>query len=504
MNRFLLRAALVLPSLFFQSLQGAEADKTGERMSLIPDGPSVTQHSVMIDGVRIDYTATTGMLTLRDETEAPTADVFYIAYTRDNGSEAAARPVTFSFNGGPGASSVWMHLGLLGPKRVVVEDDGRPVAPPYALVENECSLLDETDLVFIDPVSTGFSRAKTPEQADPFHGVEGDTAAVADFIRLYCTRNERWTSPKFIIGESYGTTRAAALAGELFSRHHMNLNGIMLVSAVLNFQTIRFVEGNDLPHILFLPAYTATAWYHNKLPPALQSKSLEEVLAAAEAFAAGPYQTGLFAGSELPPRERKELVAELARFTGLSPAFLERVNLRPTLFAFAAELLRDEGRVIGRFDGRYSGPMRQLDAPQMPYDPSATATFSAYASTFHDYVRRDLGYVTDRPYEILSRQVWPWDWGENNRYLNVGPNLADALTRQQFLRVHIDNGYYDLATPYWATHYTLNHLGLPPSVRGRVSMSHYQAGHMMYFSQPDLKAQKANLARFIRASTPKP
>ena len=443
------------------------------------------------------------MLTLRDDDEKASADIFYVAYTRDDAGEQSQRPVTFSFNGGPGSSSVWMHMGLLGPKRVVLEDDGSPVPPPYALVDNDYSLLDVSDLVFIDPVSTGFSRAKDKDKAGTFHGIEGDTKAVADFIRLYCTRNERWTSPKFIIGESYGTTRAAALAGELSHRHNMDLNGIMLVSAVLNFQTIHFAEGNDLPLILFLPSYSATAWYHQKLPKDLQQLSLEDVLAQAEAFSAGDYQEALFAGTSLSREARTGVLAKLSRFTGLSTEFLDRTNLRPTLSAFAAELLRDKGEVIGRFDGRYTGAMRRLNAPSMPYDPSASAIFGAYAGTFHDYVRRELGYETDRSYEILTSKVRPWDWGETNRYVDVGPTLADALTSQKFLRVHIDNGYYDLATPYWATHYTLNHLGLPESVRQRVSMSHYTAGHMMYLNVSDLAAQKKNLAAFIRSTEKK-
>lgn len=479
------------------------AKTTAQADSLLPEDASVTQHTLMLDGVEIAYTATAGTLTLRGEDEKATADVFYIAYTRDDRGDGVTRPLTFSFNGGPGSSSVWMHMGLLGPKRVVLEDDGSPVPPPYALVDNAYSLLDVTDLVFIDPVSTGFSRAREADGAAAFHGVEGDTEAVADFIRLYCTREGRWTSPKFLIGESYGTTRAAALAGELSQRHNLNLNGIMLVSAVLNFQTLRFADGNDLPFVLFLPTYAATAWYHQMLPADLQNQPLESVLKQAEEFAGGAYQSALFAGDSIDMTTRQSIRQQLARLTGLSADFLERVDLRPTMFAFSTELLRDQGKLIGRFDGRYTGALRDRDARRMPYDPSGAAIFSAYASTFHDYVRQELRYETDRPYAILTDKVHPWNWGESNAYLNVGPILADALAEQTFLRVHIDNGYFDLATPYWATHYTLNHLGLPPEVRERVVMDHYTAGHMMYLNLPDLAAQKERLATFIRACLPR-
>jgi carboxypeptidase C (cathepsin A) len=469
---------------------------------LLPEEPSVTRHRLVIDGEEISYTATAGTLTLRDpKDEKALAEVFYIAYEREGVEARERRPLTFSFNGGPGSSSVWMHLGLLGPKRVVLEDDGSPVPPPYALVDNAYSLLDVTDLVFIDPVSTGYSRAREADGAGAFHGVEGDTRAVADFIRLYSTRHTRWTSPKFLIGESYGTTRAAALAGELSRQHRLNLNGIILVSAVLNFQTLRFTEGNDLPYILFLPSYTATAWHHRKLAADLLAQPLETVLAAAEDFAGDAYLRGLFAGDSLPAEARASLRRTLARFTGLSEDYLERVNLRPDIFGFTVELLRAEGRVVGRFDSRYTGLTRDRNAAHMPYDPSGEAIFSAYASTFHDYVRTDLGYETDRPYEILTRRVHPWNWGAENSFLDVGPTLADALTQQSFLRVHIDNGYFDLATPYWATHYTVDHLRLPPEARARLSMSHYTAGHMMYLKLEDLRRQKANLAAFIREAS---
>jgi carboxypeptidase C (cathepsin A) len=457
-----------------------------------------TRHKVTIAGKEISYTAKAGTIILRDAEDKPTASIFYIAYTRDDATNAAERPLTFSFNGGPGSSSVWMHLGLLGPRRVVLEQDGGPLPPPYKLTDNEYSLLDETDLVFIDPVSTGFSRATKPDDAKKFHGVREDVASVAEFIRLYITRNKRWPSPKFIIGESYGTTRAAALSGELADRHRMNINGIMLVSTVLNFQTIRFADGNDLPYVLYLPSYTATAWYHKKLPPDLQKLKLEEVLAKAEAFAAGDYNTALLRGSAMKPEERKKITREIARFTGLPERYVDRADLRIPLNRFAKELLADESRVIGRFDSRYKGLVRDRVNDAMEYDPSGEAVFSAFASTFNDYIRTELKYESDLAYEILTGLGW--NWGQSNSYLNVAETLASSLTRNPFLKIHVSEGYYDMATPYFGTRYTFNHLGTDSALATNIIIDDYTAGHMMYLNLPDLMKQKADLANFIRSA----
>ena len=459
-----------------------------------------TKHEITIGRKQVSYTAKAGIILLRDAEEKPTASVFYIAYSRNGVSDLATRPITFSFNGGPGSSSVWLHMGLLGPRRVVLEADGMPLPPPYRLQNNEYSLLDETDLVFIDPVSTGYSRATKPEDAKKFHGVREDIASVAEFIRLYVTRNKRWLSPKFVIGESYGTTRAAGLSGELGSRHRMFVNGIMLVSTVLNFQTLRFAEGNDLPYVLYLPSYTATAWYHKKLPADLQKLKLEEALAKAEAFAAGDYNAALLRGTALRQEDRSAIVRDLARFTGLAEKYVERADLRIPLSRFAKELLADENLVVGRFDGRYKGFVRDRVTVAMEYDPSGEGVFSAFTATFNDYIRNELNYETDLSYEILTGAVQPWNWGENQGYLNVAETLANSLTRNPFLKIHVSEGYYDLATPYFATRYTLNHLGADPELTKNITVDSYAAGHMMYLNQPDLKKQKADLARFIRSA----
>ena len=475
------------------------AKEAGKEKTKEPEEKLVhTEHSATIGGHEIRYKATAGTILLRDEDDKPTASIFYIAYTRE-GVALSNRPVTFSFNGGPGSSSVWMHLGMLGPRRVRLAEDGSALPPPYRLVDNEFSLLDETDLVFIDPVSTGYSRAIPPKDAGKFHGLQEDAASVAEFIRLYMTRNNRWGSPKFIIGESYGTTRAAALSGELSQRLKMNVNGIMLVSTVLNFETLGFSPGNDLPYVLYVPTYTTTAWFHKKLSPDLQQRSLPEVYALAEAFASGEYSSALFRGSSLAPEARRKVIAEYARLTGLTTNFVERANLRVPLGRFGSELLADESRVIGRYDSRYTGYVRDRLANRMEQDPSYEAVASAFASTFNTYVRTELNYETDLPYEVLA-SVGRWNWDQTNGYVDVAETLAGALTRNPFLRVHVSSGYYDLATPFFATRYTFDHLAIDPALVKNLTLDTYTAGHMMYLNLPDLKKSKANLARFITSS----
>ncbi len=475
---------------------GKDKDKEADK----PKPLAESKHSITINGQKLDYTVKTGLMPLKDAEGKTTADIFYIAYTKDASSDLTKRPLTFSFNGGPGSSSVWMHLGLLGPRRVKLKEDGSPVPPPYELVDNEYSLLDETDIVFIDPVGTGYSRAAKPEEAKKFFGVNEDSQSVAEFIRLYVTKNSRWTSPKFLIGESYGTTRAAALSGELSKRHRMNLNGIMLVSTVLNFQTIRDGDGNDLPHTLFLPSFTAVAWHHHKLPEDLQKLPLPEVLKQAEAFAMGDYNQALMLGFSLNGDKRKYILAQMARYTGLSVAYLDRADLRPSLQRFSVELLRDKDLQVGRFDGRYTGHVRDRLTESSEGDPSADAVFSAFASTFNQYVRSELKYEEDKPYEIIA-SVGPWNWGADNEFVNVAETLANSMTSNPFLKIHISSGYTDLATPYLATRYTFDHLSIAPELRKNLTLDDYTAGHMMYLNLPDLKKQKVDLAKFIHMAS---
>jgi carboxypeptidase C (cathepsin A) len=471
-----------------------------------------TRHTAIIGGQAITYTVTAGTLVLREEAEReketeadgakPKASLFFIAYTRDGVEEKTKRPVTFSFNGGPGSSSVWLHLGVLGPKRVLLDDDGHAPQPPYRLVENAHSLLDATDLVFIDPVSTGYSRPVPGEKAKEFHGFKKDIETVGDFIRLYTTRYQRWTSPKFLIGESYGTTRAGGLSGYLQERHGLYLNGLMLVSVVLNFQTLDFHPGNELPFVLFLPTYTATAWYHGKLAPDLQT-DLRATLKEVEAFALNEYSVALLRGDTLTAEERAAVVQKLARYTGLSPEYVERTDLRLNILRFTKELLREQRRTVGRLDSRFKGIDRDSAGEFFENDPSYQNILGAYTAAFYDYVRGDLKFESDLPYEILNHKVWPWSYNDHeNQYVNVADTLRQALAANPHLKVFVANGYYDLATPHFATEYTFNHLGLDPDQRAKISMAYYEAGHMMYIHLPSLAQLKADLDNFIRSAVP--
>lgn len=485
-------------------------EKKGNGYPVPEEAISETQHSVTIDGQAIQYTVTTGTILLKEEEEKeeksegekPKASIFFIAYTKEGVEDVGRRPLTFSFNGGPGSSSVWLHLGLLGPRRVFMDEEGNPPPPPYRLVDNEHSVLDVTDLVFIDPVSTGYSRVVPGEKPKQFHDFQKDIESVGEFIRLYTTRYQRWTSPKFLIGESYGTTRAAGLAGFLQERHGLYLNGIMLVSTILNFQTARFVTGNDLPYILFLPTYTATAWYHRQLPEELQ-QDLRQALAEVEAFALGDYTLALMKGAALPAEEREQIVQQLARFTGLSSRYIQQTNLRINIHRFVKELLRQQRRTVGRLDSRFTGIDRDAVGENFEFDPSYAAIQGPYTATLNDYVRRELEFESDLPYEILTGRVRPWRFEEHqNQYVNVAETLRKAMSVNPFLKVFVANGYYDLATPYLATQYTFNHLELDPGLQDNISMHYYEAGHMMYLHQPSLAQIKEDLASFIQAATP--
>ncbi len=464
-----------------------------------------TKHSVKIGGQEIKYTATAGTILLKLEDGTPKASIFYVAYTKDEVSDASQRTLTFSFNGGPGSSSVWLHLGLFGPRRVQMGDAGTLLPPPYKLVDNDVSLLDISDLVFIDPVSTGYSRAVPGEAPQQFHGVTPDVESVADFIRLYTTRNKRWSSPKFLAGESYGTTRAAGLSGYLQQRYGMYLNGIVLISAILNFETAEFDTGNDLPYILYLPTYTAIAWYHKKLPSDLQSGDVQKAVEESRKFAVGEYAAALMAGDALPATRRAEIEQKLARLTGLSADYIDRTNLRIEIQRFTKELLRSERRTVGRIDARFTGIDRDAAGERPEFDPSIAAIIGPYSGMLNDYVRNDLKFDSDLPYEVLTGRVRPWSYAPyENRYVNVAETLRSAMTQNPFLHVFVAKGYYDLATPFFAADYTFDHLGLDPALRSHLSGAYYEAGHMMYVHPPSLNKLKADIAQFIKSSAVAP
>ena len=476
----------------------------------LQDQLSTTQHSVTIGQQEIHYTVTAGTIVLKEEQEKDSksdgekakASVFFVAYTLDDAGDTAKRPITFSFNGGPGSSSVWLHLGVLGPRRVETDQQGNLLQPPYQLVENQYSVLDQTDLVFIDPISTGFSRVVQGEEAKQFHGFKKDIESIGDFIRLYTTRYQRWTSPKFLIGESYGTTRAAGLSGYLQERHGLYLNGIMLISSVLDFQTIRFMNGNDLPYILYLPSFAATAWYHNLLDEELQA-DLYQTLREVEEFAVGEYTVALMKGADLPEDGRQDIIRKLARYTGLPIDYIGRTDLRVNIMRFCKELLRNQGKTVGRFDSRFTGLDRDSVGERFEYDPSYTNILGPYTATLNDYLRSQLEFESDLAYEILTDRVHPWNYDTyQNQYVNVTDTLRKAMTTNPYLKVFVASGYYDLATPYMATQYTFNHLGLDKSLQQNLSMSFYEAGHMMYVHQQSLIQLKEDLSGFIQLANP--
>ncbi len=500
-----------------------------------------TQHTLRVGRRTLRYTATSGRVVLRQEVTTDgefeghkaKAEVFVTAYTLDGGTTAAparggaagskggssaatsrravtaaagaaetpagagdpSRPVTFCFNGGPGSSSVWLHLGLLGPRRVVMGDAGELLPPPYDLVDNPQSLLVHTDLVFIDPVSTGFSRAVEGGKAGEFHGYTGDLESVGEVIRLWTTRNGRWMSPKFLAGESYGTLRAAALAEHLQTRYGMYLNGLMLISMVLDMATIRFTEGNDAPYALFLPTYAAIAHHHGLHG----DRELTDVLAEAEEYAARDYPWALSRGHRLTESEREEAVATVARLTGLSREYVDRVDLRIEHIRFFTELLRDKGRVVGRLDGRFAGWNPDGGSEHFEQDPSYWAIHGPYAAALNHYVRTELGYASDLPYEILTDKVRPWSYKEfEDRAVSVTGKLSTAMRANPHLRVHVACGFHDGATPYAATEHTLAHLKVPAELRANIEVAYYEAGHMMYVNEVARLQQSKDLAGFVQ------
>ncbi|MEQ8769984.1 MAG: hypothetical protein RIB60_05690 [Phycisphaerales bacterium] len=521
-----------------------------------PDDAVTTRHSVTVAGERVDYVATAGTIAMveGESADAPAASMFFIAYRKISGvkpglktrchleldeeqlqrldvtiqlegNEEAARidalldagvnptdifempdprgrPVSFSFNGGPGSSSVWLHLGVFGPKRVEHADDfGNPGAPPHRVIDNEYSLLDVSDWVFIDPVSTGFSRSEGDTSEKDFHGVRSDVQSVAEFIRRWLGDHDRWGSPKFIAGESYGTTRAAALSRELQANHGIALNGVVLVSAVLNFQTIRFNIGNDLPHWLFLPTFAATAHFHGQLEPAYQNRPVAEFLGEVERFAETEYLLALAQGDALPDTDKRVIAQRVARYTGLTPEYVLDTNLRVSMPRFPKELRRDEGITVGRLDSRFVAADRDDAGERYEFDPSYAAIQSIYTESLNDYVRRELGFESDLSYEILT-SVWPWSYAGvgDNRYTNVADDLRETMQRVPSMRVFVASGYYDLATPYFATDYTFDHLMLREELRGNVEIEYYESGHMMYVHLPSLDKLSTDLKAFYARS----
>ncbi|MDA8745925.1 peptidase S10, partial [Rubripirellula amarantea] len=442
-----------------------------------------------------------GKMQMKDDDGDVKSEIFSIAYTRDD-ADVGARPITFCFNGGPGSASVWLHMGMLGPQRVRIPDDATTPAPPYSTEHNPHSLLDVTDLVFIDPVSTGYSRPAEDEDEKQFHGYEEDLKSVGQFIHDYTTKYNRWTSPKYVLGESYGGVRSAGLSGTLQDRYRMYLNGIVMISPVVDFATIRFAENNELPYVLFLPSYTATAWYHEKLDKKLQKMPLEKVVAEAEKFAYGPYARALMLGTSLGEKQMDKVVARFAELTGLDEEYIRDANLRIPMSRFGREVLREEGKTVGRFDSRFTGIDRDNASERYGYDASSSAMTGAFGAGMNDYLRRVLKYEDDRVYE-LSGGVRRWNYGSfENRYVDASETLREEMSKNPHLKLFVACGYYDLATPQFAFRYTKDHMMLVPEYRDRIEVGYYEAGHMMYIRDSEAKKLRDDLVKWYEGANP--
>lgn len=460
--------------------------------------------SVRTQGEKIDYTVRAGFLTLKNPKQEDEAHIFYIAYTRDGLDELSSRPVTFSFNGGPGSSSVWLHMGVFGPKKASLDKEGKPALPPYGMEDNPHSWLKYSDFVFIDPVSTGYSRAANPDKPDKFHSFSGDIESVGDFIRRYLSENGRWGSPKFIAGESYGTTRASYLTNYLMREHGVFLNGTILVSNVMNFQTLRHSPQNDLPYIAFFPSYTATAWYYQQLPEELQNKTLEEVCQLSRDFVETAYVQALIQGSAISARKKGEIAEAMAQLTGLDKDYILKSDLRINPHYYRKALLKADSTIIGRFDSRYHAKEVDMLRNYPEFDPSSElGPTGPFSTQIKDYLTRDLGLKTDIPYEILNYDVHPWNWDKaQNQFLNTAPALATTMKRNPHMKVWFLNGYYDLATPFYGTEYTLSHLWLPKAIRENIQLTWYEAGHMMYVRQQCLEKMFTDAKKFYESALP--
>ncbi len=492
-----------------QDKKQAKAPEEKSQTKAPKEQTSVTEHSIQLDGKTIPYKATAGTILLKNEKGEPEASMFYVAYTRSDVKDLSHRPIAFLYNGGPGSSTVWLHMGAFGPKRVVTTNAAPTPPAPYQLENNANSLLDATDLVFIDAIGTGFSHAVGKAKNKDFWGIDQDVKAFAQFITTYISRNDRWNSPKYLIGESYGTFRSAALGNYLQARDNMDLNGIVLISTVLDISTISFPKGSDMPYIFYLPSYAATAWYHKVLKN--RPADLDAFIQQAREFAAGEYADALMKGTDLGAQEKAKVVAKLSSFTGLSEDYLSKANLRVNLAQFMEELQRSRGLTTGRLDSRFSGPTFDLLGEYAAYDPQETAISSAFTAVFNQYVRSDLKFGEDMTYTIESMDAgMHWDWKHRSytgrpSFFPGGPNvegdLANAIISNPHLQVQVENGYYDMATHFFATEYTMNHLGLSPELRSHIHLKYYDAGHMMYLREASLAKLKHNIATFIAGTS---
>ncbi|MFM9937106.1 MAG: S10 family peptidase [Novosphingobium sp.] len=506
--------------------KSAEAAKASpDRAGLFQPEEALSEGSVTVGGGRIDYRAAAGTLVVHpkdwddaaprapstDKDEAPAeASMFYAAYFK-KGAPAPDRPITFLFNGGPGSSTVWLHMGAFGPQRVVTADEAHTPAAPYRVIDNASSLLDVTDLVFIDAPGTGFSRIAGKDKEKSFYGIDADAAAFSAFIKQFLSKYQRWNSPKFVFGESYGTPRAAVMAADLQNSDSIDLNGVMMLSATLNFDlwgdAPQFNPGNDLPYIVMLPTFAATAWYHNRLPGG-RSAQLEQFLAEVQHFATTEYAAALIQGADLPADQRAAIAAKLAGYTGLSTAYILKANLRINVGQFTRNLSDEVGLTVGRLDTRFAGPSLDVLSREAEYDPQATAISSAYVSAFNDYVRTRLHYGEGKAFKLYA-DVGDWNLAHQppgasspvSGAANVLPDLANAMKTNPGLKVLVLGGYYDLATPYAEGQYAMRHLPIPADLRGNIDFHYYPSGHMVYAHEPSLKLLHDDIAAFVRKAS---
>ena len=465
---------------------------------------STTDHTIRIGNQTINYKATAGTILLKNDKDEPTALIYSTSYVKSDVKDPSQRPISFIYNGGPGSSSIWLHMGAFGPRRAVTVNADFTPPPPYQMADNMQTLLDKTDMVFIDPVGTGFSHAVGKAANKDFYGIDQDVKSLAQFVNIYVTRNDRWNSPKFLIGESYGTFRSAALGNYLQSHDSMQLNGIVLISSVLDFSTLSFDPEDDRPYIGYLPSYAAIAWYHKMLkdPPADLTAFLDEV----RHFAVTEYDQALLKGDRLTAGEKADMAKKLSRYTGLSEDYLIKADLRVNEPQFAAELQRNRGLNTGRIDARFSGPSLDLLSEYAFNDPQGPAIGGAYVALWNAYVRDDLKFVQtgeDKTYHVFADGTQDWDFKHAGPGVgfpsspNVGPDLATALQTNPHLQVEVENGYFDLATPFFATEFTMDHLGLPESLKKNITLKYYTAGHMMYLHDDDRVKLHESVAAFI-------